>query len=57
MKGNIMNVTLENYSRSEAAWLCEMIAEKLAEMGHDDVGSFSYSIEVEFEPAEEEEDA
>ena len=46
-----MNVTLENYSRSEAAWLCEMIAEKLAEMGHDDVGSFSYSIEVEFEPA------
>ena len=50
------HVTLEDYSWSEVAWLGEMIAEKLAEMGYEDVGSFSYSIEVEFEPAEENEE-
>ena len=50
------HVTLENYSWSEVAWLGEMIAEKLAEMGHEGVGSFNFSVEVEFEEAEETED-
>lgn len=49
------HVTLERYSWSEVAWLGEMIAEKLADMGYEDVGSFHFSVEVEFEEAEENE--
>lgn len=48
------HVTLEDYSWSEIAWLGDMIAEKLADMGYEGVDSIHFSIEVEFEQAEEE---
>lgn len=47
------HVTLENYSGSELAWLGEMIAEKLIDMGHEGVEAFVFSIEVEFEEPQE----
>lgn len=47
------HVTLEDYSWSEVAWLGEMIAEKLIDMGYEGVESFHFSVEVEFEEAEE----
>jgi hypothetical protein len=50
------HVTLEGYSWSEIAWLGEMITEKLADMGYEGVGSFHFSVEVEFEEAEEEDE-
>ena len=46
------NVTLENYTNSEIEWLAEMVAEKLNEMGYGDIGSYAFSIEVEFEETE-----
>jgi len=50
------HVTLENYSWGEVAWLGDMIAEKLIDMGYEGVESFNFSVEVEFEPAEEDEE-
>ena len=47
------HVTLENYSWGEIAWLGDMIAEKLTDMGYEGVGNFHFSVEVEFEEAEE----
>jgi len=47
------HVTLEGYSWSEMAWLSDMITEKLADMGHEGVESLLFSIEVEFEEAED----
>ena len=47
------HVTLEGYSWSDMAWLGEMIAEKLIDMGYEGVESFHFSVEVEFETAEE----
>jgi len=49
------HVTLGNYSRSEIAWLGEMIAEKLADMGYEDVEGFAFRIEVQFEEPQEDE--
>ena len=46
-------VILENYTNSELDWLAEMVAEKLSEMGHEDIESFAFSVEVEFEETEQ----
>ena len=50
---HMKHVTLEDYSWSEVAWLGEMIREKLADMGYEGVDSIAFSVEVEFEEAEE----
>ena len=47
------HVTLEDYSWNEIAWLGDMIVEKLADMGYEGVGSIHFSVEVEFEEAED----
>ena len=51
------HVTLNDFSNKEICWLAEMIEEKLADMGYEGVEGFRFSVEVEFEPAEEEEAA
>jgi hypothetical protein len=47
------HVTLEGYTNREIEWLSEMIAEKLADMGYEGVEGFLFSVEVEFEEAED----
>ena len=47
------HVTLEGYSWGESAALEDMITEKLSGMGHEGVENLRFSIEVEFEEAEE----
>jgi hypothetical protein len=51
--GRMKHVTLESYTNREIEWLSEMIAEKLADMGHEGVEGFLFSVEVEFEGAED----
>jgi hypothetical protein len=49
MSNRMKHVTLENYTKSEIEWLAEMVAEKLIEMGYEDIGSYAFSVEVDFE--------
>jgi hypothetical protein len=42
-------VTLTDYTNQEFDFLAEMIHEKLIDMGYENDGSFSFSIDVTFE--------
>ena len=39
---------LKEYTNQEIDWLSEMIQEKLADMGHENVSTFSFEINVCF---------
>ncbi len=49
MSNKMTHVTLGNYTSSEVEWLGEMIAEKLIDMGYEGIEGFAFSVEVDFE--------
>jgi len=44
-----MKVVIDDMTNQELNYMCEMIAEKLIDLGHEDVEGFSYTLEVSFE--------
>ena len=42
-----MKVVIDDMTNRELDWLSEMIAEKLEDLGHEDVEGFSFKVEVE----------
>ena len=48
-----MKVVIDDMTNRELDWLSEMIAEKLEDLGHEDVEGFSFQIEVFFETEKE----